>query len=214
VLVGLNDLADLKRLYENSLLGWASIHVGFLNAEQVANVLANPAEDPDFPLNYTSEALTSIARLTNGQPYLVQVIGHLLVQRYNHTIFTENKDHSGEFDEEDVQAVVDDALFYDTAAAYFQGVWGQVTRGLREEILLLNVLARFEDGMDEPSLHRVVYLNEEGFLQSLSTLERHDILCRKDGRVYYTVPLMRRWIRDIHPEVLSTTMSRKEGAVQ
>jgi len=128
--VGLNDLDDLRRSYSNPLLGWEPIHVSFLDATQVANILANPLNYHDFPLDYAPEALDKIATLTNGQPYLVQVIGDLLVQHYNRVVFTKHQEHGAVFDVADIQTVVDDPKFYDTAAAYFEGVWNQVTRAV------------------------------------------------------------------------------------
>jgi tetratricopeptide (TPR) repeat protein len=121
-LVGLSDLDDLRLSYNSSILGWEGIRVSFLDVEQVKNVLANPSQDPDFPLDYTSEALNTIATFTSGQPYLVQVLGDRLVQRYNRIVFTEQQEHSGVFDVSDVQAVLEDPSFYSTAAAYFDGV--------------------------------------------------------------------------------------------
>jgi len=213
-LVGLNDLDDLGRSYRNPLLGWEPIHVSFLDVNQVAIVLTSPKGDPDFPLDYTLEALTMIATLTNGQPYLVQVIGHLLVQHYNYIVFTKQKEHSGVFDTADVQTVIGDVKFYDRAAAYFKGVWGQVTSGQSGEIVLLKALAEHEDGMDESALRVGTNLDETDFIQSLTALERHDILCRKDNHIYYTVPLMRRWVQDNCLQEIPVNPKKRTGGAQ
>lgn len=198
-LVGQNDLEDLSHIYGKPLLGWEPIHVSFLDAKEVANVLANPAGDPDFPLDYTAEALTMIATLTNGQPYLVQVIGHLLVQYYNLIVFSQQKEHSGVFGTTDVQAVIDDDKFFAIASTYFKGAWVQATSRQPGEAVLLKALAKYEDGMDENALRTATDLDETNFLQSLTSLERHDILCRKDNRIHYSVPLMRRWVLVSNP---------------
>jgi hypothetical protein len=162
----------------------------------VKNVLTNPSLDLDFPLDYTQEAQQSIASLTNGQPYLVQVIGDRLVQRYNRIVFTEQKGHSGVFDVNDVQAVLEDPSFYSTASAYFEGVWGQAVRGHRGEVRLLKALAGHEDGMEGTVLQATTRLDATDFTYALEALKRHDVLCVRNNRIYYSVPLMNRWVRD------------------
>jgi tetratricopeptide (TPR) repeat protein len=199
-LVGLSDLNDLRLSYNSSLLGWVGIRVGFLDHEQVKMILANPPQAPDFPLDFTPEALEFIAMHTNGQPYLVQVIGDQLVQRYNQMVFVEQREHSGIFNEEDVQEILKDPDFYSTAAAYFDGVWEQATKGQPGEVTLLRVLAKNTDGMDESTLREVADLDETIFMKSLQALIHHDVLCNKNGRVHYTVPLMYRWVQNMCPK--------------
>jgi hypothetical protein len=198
-LVGLSDLDDLRRSYGSPLLGWETIRVSFLDSGQVANVLTDLPNAPDFPLDYTLEALESIATLTNGQPYLVQVIGDLLVQRYNRLVFTERHGHSGVFDIADVHAVLDDPIFYVTAAAYFEGVWGQATGGQPGEVAILVGLSDYKHGLGEARLRVQAQLSDLVFAQSIDALIRHDILARQNQRITYTVPLMRRWVQDTHP---------------
>jgi len=210
-LVGLNDLDDLEDSYGNALLGWTAIHVSFLTPAQVATVLANPPNDPDFPLNYTSEALTMIATLTNGQPYLVQIIGDLLVQHYNYIVFTQQREHSGVFDVADVEAVIDDVKFYATAASYFQGVWAQVLRGQPEELVLLKTLAQYEGGMEDSALQNEVHLDERVLIESISVLKRHDILSSKENLIRYAVPLMRFWVKNILLRDTPPHLLREEG---
>ncbi len=193
-LVGLSDLQDLQYSYKSAILGWVGIRVGFLDHGQVADVLANPARDPDFQLEYTQEALTHIAVLTNGQPYLVQVIGDLLVQRYNRIRFTERRDHSGTFSIEDVKEVVDNPAFYETASAYFTGVYGQATRGQQGQISVLTALAPYENGLSEDALRSAVQLDDDTLNEALTALERHAVLYRSDSQLLYSVPLMRRWM--------------------
>jgi tetratricopeptide (TPR) repeat protein len=195
-LVGLSDLDDMSLSYNSSLLGWESIRVSFLDEEQVTNVLANPPQDPNFPLAYTPEALQTIATITYGQPYLVQVIGDRLVQRYNRIMFVEHKEHTGTFDIEDVEAVLKDPGFYSTASAYFEGVWGQAERGLSGEVTLLKELAQHIDGLAINTLQSILQLDPGTFTASFEALERHDVLRREDNRVRFAVPLMSRWIQD------------------
>lgn len=199
-LVGLSDLDDLRKSYRNPLLGWKSIRVGFLEKDYVANVLNNPAGAPDFPLEYSRDAQEMIAKLTSGQPYLVQVIGDLLVERYNTIVFTKQQRHSNTFEVADVQAVVNDPDFHGTATAYFEGIWDQ-TITPREKAILLALATQNESGTDELTLtNSIAELDDETFIQGLDWLLRHDILCRAQangtGTIRFSVPLMYRWVRD------------------
>jgi tetratricopeptide (TPR) repeat protein len=202
-LVGLSDLDDLRLSYDSALLGWESIRVSFLEAPLVASVLANPPNNPDFPLDYAPEALERIASLTYGQPYLVQVIGDLLVQRYNQFVFTEQRTHNGIFSVLDVQAVVDDPGFYDMAAAYFRGIWGQAGNGQPGEQAILRVLASHKDGLSEAVLAAAVALDAAAFRIARDALKRHEVIMKASNRWQYTVPLMRQWVKKIQLKTTS-----------
>ena len=195
-LVGLSDLEDLSLSYQSALLGWEPIAVSFLDASEVAKVLTNPAGDPDFPLDYSQEALNEIFTITNGQPYLVQVIGDLLVQHYNRVVFTEQREHGPIFNPADVHAVVNNPHFYATAAAYFQGVWGQATKGQPGEGQILKALAVSKNGLTEAELQSAAQIEGNTFIYARDSLKRHAVICPLDGRWHYTVPLMQRWVQE------------------
>ena len=52
-----------------------------MDAQAVADVLQ--VKDDRFPLEYSYAAVTRIYQLTGGQPFLVQLLGDSLVQRFN-----------------------------------------------------------------------------------------------------------------------------------
>ncbi|HMA34541.1 MAG TPA: ATP-binding protein, partial [Chloroflexia bacterium] len=195
-LVGLSDLDDWRLSYHSPLLGWAPIAMDFLTPAQVANVLANPLRDADFPLDYSPDALSAIATQTHGQPYLVQIVGDLLVEHYNRLVFAEHQRHTDVFDAADVQAVLDDARFYETAAAYFEGVWGQAERGQAGETAVLTALAAQPAGLAEAALRAATGLADPAaFDKARDALARHKMILLVDGRWQHAVPLMARWVR-------------------
>lgn len=201
-LVGLSDLDDMRLSYQAPLLGWANLHIGFLDKDQTKNILANPSQNPDFPLTYSEEALNRLADETFGQPYLMQVIGDRLVQRFNRIVFRQHKEHSGKFEIEDVEAVLNDPEFFDTAAAYFDGVWGQALRGQQGEIALLKALALSNTSLSKEYLQTTTGLQPALFTIALETLKRHDVVIdpnkNQNGdhkQVKYAVPLMQRWVQ-------------------
>jgi hypothetical protein len=81
------------------------VKVSFLSRGAVDQVLANPP-DPEFALDYEREALDHIWELTGGQPYLVQLIGHRLVSRFNTLSFEQGKAQEPRFRRADVEAVI------------------------------------------------------------------------------------------------------------
>ncbi len=204
MLIGPSDLEDLRRFYHNPMLGWKGIRVGCLDAKHVATILNNPTGAQDFPLAYSHDAQEMIATLTNGQPYLVGAIGDLLVKHYNTIVFTQQQRHSGIFDVADVEAIINDPHFNYRAAAYFRGIWYHAILDQPEKEKILVSLAHYDEhGTDEVTLaNSIAELDDKTFTEALNWLLRHDILGRAHtntngtGTIYFSVPLMYRWVRD------------------
>ncbi len=167
------------------------VKVSFLSRGAVDQVLANPP-DPEFALDYEREALDDIYALTNGQPYLVQLIGSWLVSRFNLT-FKQGKMPEPRFRRADVEAVIT-SDFFDQARYYFTGVWGQVQQGAPEQQTILRCLAPHPDGLPLARLCGISGLPERTVDQALQTLCRHDVVHNHDGQWRYTVELFRRWV--------------------
>jgi tetratricopeptide (TPR) repeat protein len=192
-LVGLTDLDDLSRSYQVTVLGWQGIRVSFLSSEQVRQVLVRPTNAPDVFLDYTKEAVQLIADLTNGQPYLVQVIGDRLVEHFNQRLQAGHRNLTARLERADVEAIIDDHAFYDYANAYFSGVWSQFER----EQPLLTVVAAHDKGINEEKLRSTLENQIGNFDESLGNLLRHEILFREEGTIRFRVPLMHKWVLKI-----------------
>lgn len=63
--------------------------------------------------------------MTGGQPFLVQLLGDGLVQRFNRQLRQQLDPPSPTFTATDVDAVVDEPQFYQQGDAYFRGIWSQ-----------------------------------------------------------------------------------------
>jgi hypothetical protein len=168
------------------------VKVSFLSRGAVDQVLANPP-DPEFALDYEREALDHIWELTGGQPYLVQLIGHRLVSRFNTLSFEQGKAQEPRFRRADVEAVIT-TDFYHQARYYFTGVWGQAQHGAPEQQTILRCLAPHPDGLPFARLCEISGLPERTVDQALQTLCRHDVVHNHDGQWRYTVELFRRWV--------------------
>jgi hypothetical protein len=195
---GLHTLAEMTADYFNPLFASVrTIPVSFFSHDATFQILANPPLE-DFPLTYRREALERIWELTGGQPYLVQLVGHYLVSRFNRLNFEQGKPLEPVFSLEDVDAVIEDPEFYSQGRYYFAGVWGQAGQGAEGQQEVLKLLASSPDGI---SFERIIshFSSDSKKLNSdaaLRELQRHDVLLEKDGKWQFTVELMRRWVKE------------------
>ncbi len=186
---GLHTLDEMTRDYFQPFYGsFINIPVSFIERAATRQLLANP--DEDFYLDYTPEALDKIYDLTHGQPYLVQLMGFLLVRRYNDFVFEQGRTRNPTFTVEDVKAVVDDPKFFQQGNYYFDGVWSQALQGAADQQEVLKVLALHPEGLSQEAIN----MDEENLQEALKTLKRHDVVEETEGRWRIIVELFRRWV--------------------
>ena len=214
VFAGLHRLEELRADYWNPLFGSVTaIEVDFLSPLAARKLITSPS--PDFPIDYDKDAIDSIIALTHGQPYLIQLICHSLVSRYNQQVAESANllPPPRRFSRADVDAVVGaPALFLD-GTAYFRGVWSQAEQGPPPgQTAVLRALAPAAAGLPLSVLVTATGLDEAVLAAALRTLERHAVVSpfpdddgapegapegAKDGapdRYAITVELMRRWV--------------------
>lgn len=209
---GLHTLDEMRRDYWHPLFGSVTaIPVSFLTPAAARQLITNPA--PDFALDYDEAAIQQIVDLTHGQPYLVQLIGHGLVSRFNRQTFEEGVERERRFTAADVQAVIGAPEFYRDGDAYFTGVWRQAEKsGPGGQIEVLRVLAEHPEGLTIGQMTTIPEAGnsascrsfQEGLPGILDALRRHDVIVQADdGRWQFTVELMRRWVADQLPGKVS-----------
>ena len=199
---GLHTLEEMTADYFEPF--FASVipeRVSFLKREEVFQVLSNPpptkgreGEEEEFPLDYEPEALERVWQLTAGQPYLVQLIGHRLVRRFNELTFERGRHPDPLFTERDVDTVVTDPAFYRLGRYYFTGVWGQAARGAPGQQAVLRALAPHPKGLPFGELVTATRLSPQTLEAALEVLKRHDVVEKEAARWRFTVELMRRWV--------------------
>ncbi len=173
------------------------IRVGFVEHAATSQILANP--DEDFLLDYTPSALEQIYALTHGQPYLVQLVGFVLVRRYNDYVFEQGRSRNPVFTVEDVEAVVNDPKFFQQGRYYFEGVWGQAAQGAAGQQEIIKAIAPHPQGLNTDAIYTVSTITDESTLQeALTTLQRHDVVEETQGRWRIIVELFRLWV--LHKE--------------
>lgn len=190
---GLHTLEEMHQDYWHPLFGSVvSISISFLDAAATRRLLTDPGGD--FPLDYDLDALEAIATLTRGQPYLVQLIGHALVTRYNRQTYEACVIREARFTLADVTAVLTSSEFYREGVAYFTGVWRQAAQGAPGQQAVLRALAESAAGLSLDVLAQQTGLPPETVKAALATLRAHDVVTQTGDGWQFSVELMRRWV--------------------
>ncbi|VXD14588.1 AAA family ATPase [Planktothrix paucivesiculata] len=192
-LAGLHTLEEMTEDYFNPFFASIiPIRVSFLERATCRYLLANPSED--FPLDYKPDALDYIYDLTAGQPYLVQLIGFLLVRRYNDQVFELGNNRDPMFTIADVDGIINQPEFYQNGRYYFTGVWQQAGEGSPGQQQIIKAIAPHPTGLDFNTLKTVTNLDPNSLQNALDTLSRHDVITETDNHWRIIVELFRRWV--------------------
>jgi hypothetical protein len=192
-LAGLHTLEEMTEDYFNPFFASIiPIRVSFLERATCRYLLANPGED--FPLDYKPDALDYIYDLTAGQPYLVQLIGFLLVRRYNDQVFELGNKRDPMFTIADVDGIINQPEFYQNGRYYFTGVWQQAGEGSPGQQEIIKAIAPHPTGLDFNTLQTITNLDPNSLQNALDTLSRHDVITETDNHWRIIVELFRRWV--------------------
>ena len=195
-LAGLHTLQEMTQDYWNPLFASVTpVSVSFLSKMATAQLLANPT--PDFPLDFTHATIEHIYNLVKGQPYLTQLIGHSLVRLYNNSVFETKTPREARFTPQDVDEVVNRPAFYEQGSYYFNGIWVQAqVSGPVGQLLVIQALAASDTPLSSESLFEQCNLTPTEAKESLETLIQHDVIMKNGIGYDFSVPLMRRWLRE------------------
>jgi hypothetical protein len=193
IFAGLHTLDEMREDYWSPLFSSiTAVPVSFLSKGAVHKLVTQPS--PDFDIEYDREVVQAIYQLTNGQPYLTQLIGHALVTHFNQQVFEEGRHREKHFTLEDLESVVNSPVFYCDGDAYFAGVWKQAeTSQPHGQLAILCKLCCAR--LSQSQLVEETTLSIEIVQVALETLKRHDVIKQENGCYIYTVELMRRWVR-------------------
>jgi len=200
-LAGLHRLEELRHDYWNPLFGSVTaIEVGFLSEKAARLLITSPT--PDFALDYESGAIARMYELTHGQPYLIQLICHSLVSRFNRQLAEDVVPPPRRFDVQDVETVVAEPEFFQDGARYFEGVLQHANRcEPKGQVEVLRVCAPHVEGLPAEHIATEVAQKRGGKGEeemnvdiALQTLCRHKVLRRENGRFRFAVELFRQWL--------------------
>ncbi len=198
VFAGLHTLQEMTKDYWNPLFGSVTtIPVSFLTEGAARQLIIQP--NPDFPLDYDADAIEEIICLTNGQPYLIQLICRDLVTRFNRQTFEEGIEREKRFTIRDVDAIINAPDFFRHGNAYFTGVWAQAKSStIAEQTTILRTIAPSEVGLSVEMIEKNTNLTVQVIEEALEKLKQHDMVGEEAGKWKFTVELMRRWVLATH----------------
>lgn len=187
---GLYTLEEMCRDYWNPMYSSARlIPVSFLTPQAARKLITSPTDD--FSFDYEQEAVKLIIQLTNGQPFLIQLICHTLVEQFNRQLQEAIKQEPY-FTLNQVHSIIETPEFYVMGNAYFNGIWIQAESNPSDQHTILKVLSKANLSLSE--IADETDLNLEQVKIALETLQRHDVIVQRDKKYFYTVELMRRWV--------------------
>lgn len=203
IFAGLHELEEMGRDYQRAFYGSAkNRRVSYLSREAARRLITQKGNDK-FKLEYNQDLIDEIYRLTNGQPYITQLICYQLVENWN-----ERAENSGygirpRLTVKDLVELLNDQFYEGDADYYFQGVWGQVTSEIEKKILV--DMARWQEQnkkpedelplMDYSNIGKITGLAGDELKNSLKNLERRDVISKnRDGKISFSSEIMRLWI--------------------
>jgi hypothetical protein len=190
---GLHTLQEMTQDYWNPLFGSVrKIPVTYLTQAAATRLITNPSED--FPIDYDADAIAQIYSLTNGQPYLTQLICQNLISRFNRQRFEEQREIEPRFTTHDIQTIITEPNFFNDGNAYFRGIWEQA-----QETSGPTQLAILRELATAPTANLQAQ-EAEDFALALDLLLTHDVIHQDDqSRYSYRVELMRQWVQKTLP---------------
>lgn len=194
IFAGLHTLEEMCYSYWHPFFTSIPIRVSFL-PEQPAQQLIMQANH----VAYEDDVVAEIVRLTNGQPYLIQLIGHTLVTYFNRNLLARAPecDDYCVFNTSDLKAVLNSDEFYSIGSAYFKGIWLQASKSsVAGQVEILRQLAR--SPMSAEQLVQATGRTPQSVRSALEALQAHDVIVKSNHLFTYTVELMRLWIVSHH----------------
>ena len=176
---GVQTLDELGTNWSSYFISAMPIEMTYLNPDEARELLLNP--DPEFTLEYDTGIVDQILTLTRCHPYLLQLLGWVLVQLANTT-------HTQLVTPTLLQSAIPEA--YINGIGYFTNVWEQFTGTSPTEITAgqQQLLALAQGQQPHPS--------NESAQKSLQRMLRYHIIEKINNQYKFEVPLIERWVRE------------------
>lgn len=160
-----------------------------LSKDDCTALLRRPAEG--FALFFTDAAVDEIFRLSGGHPYLVQLIGYAVVQRFNE--MAEKKQGEPIQEVADVTAVLGNSEFRQRERVYCDRIYQLASQAGQQVLALLIIVARSEDGASLAQLEAELVPNQvadtSGLTDILQRLQRYGVLERTAESGAWRMPI-------------------------
>lgn len=184
---GSHQLDELPPHWSSTLVNTETLPISFLSEDDTRNLIEQPVAD--FPAIYTPEAVDTIVRITHCQPYLVQLVCALLVERMNSM---RRIPPTSYVTPDDVETVISLAL--ERGSAYFDNLWRAQTKTVLAQRVLAKLAAAPNTALDGAAL-RQIERDEMALAEALRVLQRREIIIRDNGCYRIVVPLVAHYVR-------------------
>jgi AAA+ ATPase superfamily predicted ATPase len=189
---GLLTLEEMGKDYKAAFFGSSqSIKVSYLSRDEAEKLICQP--DPEFLLEYEPALVDELFCLTNGQPYLLQLICWELVNAWNEKFLAGDSASDDRLLKlTDLEALFTD-VFYNKADYYFSGVWGKSNQD--EQTVLVAIAQSGENGCTKTELQAKL-LTLQNLDDALKKLIHRDVICldAATNRYRFAADLNRRWV--------------------
>ncbi len=187
LLSGSHQIDELPSHWAKALVGTSVLPISFLEEADARELITRPVKD--FPDIYSNEAVDEIIRVTQCQPYYIQLLCALLVERMNRA-------HRMPPDScvaaEDVTDIIPLAL--ERGQNYFSDLW-QNQIGSDAGRRILEYLAKSPDlSLPLSDVHALVP-DDVARRAAIDTLKRREIIDITDGGCRIIVPLVAAYVR-------------------
>ena len=187
LLSGSRHIDELPPRWASSLVNTLALPISFLEEPDARELIVAPVQD--FPAIYRPATVERILSLSHCQPYLIQLLCTLLVERMNKA---RRMPPASWVEVDDVDAVIPLAL--ERGPGYFSDLWRGQTGGETAQGLL-EALAEADGLALELTALRQVEPDAWALQQALRHLQRREIIAQDGERYRILVPLVGEYVR-------------------
>jgi hypothetical protein len=186
MLSGSHTLDEFQR-WSSYLINVQVVHIGFLSETETLQLVEHPVQD--FSLRYEPAAAQRVVELTNGHPFLVQLLCAEIVALKNEQPPANRRLASVA----DVETAVPEALQH--GSFFFADIeQNQVDQVGRE---ILRLMAGYDEGETTPREVLVAFVPSLMSLEdALVTLQNRELIEVVEGGYRFQVDLVRRWFAE------------------
>ncbi|SEH05859.1 COR domain-containing protein [Candidatus Venteria ishoeyi] len=187
---------NLVRKYNLTLFNTAhTFAVSYMTESESNEVLERPAREI---LEYTPQALAEAYRLTHGHPFLLQILGSIIIEQFDYAVL-EEKPRSIYVSLHDMQMAAEDLVkrrnigcqvYWNQASIEVKQIYSILAWGLNEQKHTLDI-AEIKKLLHK---HRID-MSHNVLFQHLENLVEQGLLENTGGLTYhFSIPLFHRWL--------------------
>jgi uncharacterized protein len=186
-LSGSHQIDELPPHWAKALVGTSVLPISFLEEADARELIERPVKD--FPDIYSRAAVDAIIGVTHCQPYYIQLLCALLVERMNRA---RRMPPDSCVAADDVAAIIPLAL--ERGQNYFSDLW-QNQIGSEAGRRILEHLAKSPDSQSPLSDIHSLVPDDVARRAAIDTLKRREIIAMTDGGCRIIVPLVAAYVR-------------------